>query len=583
MRRCFLQALVLVTAVAVLCPSAGWGVAARRVEMAPGVVAAFAGDEEPWIEAVPLRGEAQLAYARRLTGSADNLPALLVANGGKKLLAGMRWKVPFRLASPDLQQQLLRSLFPGDRLEVTGWNHRVEIASLARGESLWTVADWFTGRGENFRQLREANRMSDDALAPGQELWIPARLLRPSLQQALPAGSIGTPADLLEYRQDAIGRYAAYRLQPGEALYSSVVVRFTGRVFAEDVNALAAEIAKRSGIADVTDIPIGYEVKIPLDLLQAEFLPPGDPRRAEYEASLSDSNRFTNPVQASGLAGITVVLDAGHGGADVGASVGSVWESLYVYDIMVRVKSLLETRTAARVLPTVRDGGGFRVPEADVLPVSRGHQVLTTPPYPILDAKVGVNLRWYLANSQYHKFTDGGEGDAKKVVFVSLHADSLHPSLRGAMIYVPSASLTAGRSSRSGIVYTSRAEVRAHPEVEFSLRERQQSEGLSREMATRTIAAFRERNLPVHPYKPVRERIIRQRGEFVPAVLRYNSIPAKMLVEVCNLANGEDRRLIQTRAFRQQVAEAIVAGILGYYGEDEQQPAGAGVQVAKAK
>jgi N-acetylmuramoyl-L-alanine amidase len=465
---------------------------------------------------------------------------------------------------------------------VTGWNHRVELAALARGESLWTVAEWFTGNGENFRQLREANRMADDVLAPGQELWIPARLLRPSLQGALPAGGAGTPADLLKYREDAAGRYAAYRLQPGEALYSSVVVRFTGRVFAEDVNALAGEIAKRSGIADVTDIPIGYEVKIPLDLLQAEFLPAGDPRRAEYEASLSDSNRFTNPVQARGLDGITVVLDAGHGGADVGAVVGRVWESLYVYDIMVRVKTLLEARTRARVLPTVRDGGGFSVREADVLPVSRGHQVLTTPPYPILDAKVGVNLRWYLANSQYHKFTDGGERDAKKVVFVSLHADSLHPSLRGAMIYVASAKLTAGRSSRSGTVYSSRAEVRAHPIVELSLRERQQSEGLSREMATRTIAAFRQRNLPVHPYKPVRERIIRHRGEFVPAVLRYNTIPAKMLVEVCNLANEEDRRLIQTRAFRQQVAEAVAAGILAYYGEDE-DPARPGVQVAKAK
>ena len=539
--------------------------------MAPGVVAVVAGGAEPWIEAVPLRGEAQLAYARRLTGSADNLPALLVANGGRKLLAGMRWKVPFHLASPDLQQQLLRTLFPGDRLDVTGWNHRVELAALARGESLWTVADWFTGNGENFRQLREANRMADDVLAPGQELWIPARLLRPSLQRALPAGGAGTPADLLQYREDAAGRYAAYRLQPGEALYSSVVVRFTGRVFAEDVNALAGEIAKRSGIADVTDIPIGYEVKIPLDLLQAEFLPAGDPRRAEYEASLSDSNRFTNPVQAHGPR-------RHHRGARRRPRRrrrrrrrwAGVWESLYVYDIMVRVKTLLETRTRARVLPTVRDGGGFSVREADVLPVSRGHQVLTTPPYPILDAKVGVNLRWYLANSQYHKFTDGGEGDAKKVVFVSLHADSLHPSLRGAMIYVPSAKLTAGRSSRSGTVYTSRAEVRAHPIVELSLRERQQSEGLSREMATRTIAAFRQRNLPVHPYKPVRERIIRHRGEFVPAVLRYNTIPAKMLVEVCNLANAEDRRLIQTRAFRQQVAEAVVAGILAYYGEDEQ-------------
>jgi len=150
------------------------------------------------------------------------------------------------------------------------------------------------------------------------------------------------------------------------------------------------------------------------------------------------------------------------------------------------------------------------------------------------------------------------------------------------MVYVPSANLTGGRSSRGGEIYTARAEVREQPAVEFTLRQRQQSEGLSREMANRTIAAFRRLSLPVHPYKPVRERIIRHRGEFVPAVLRYNSIPAKMLVEVCNLANEEDRRLIQTRAFRQQVAEAVVMGIVSYYGEDE-EPAAGGVQVAKAK
>jgi N-acetylmuramoyl-L-alanine amidase len=582
-RRCCLHALAFSTLLLVVQASAALAAAPpRRIEMAPGLVIVFSGESAPWLEVMPLRGEGQLAFARRLTGSTDTVPALLTANGGHKLLAGVRWRVPFHLLSADLQQQALRTLFPGDRLEVTGWNHRIDLASLTRGESLWSVADWFTGSGENFRQLREANRMADDLLAPGQELWIPARLLRPALQQALPAGPGGTPADLLQYREDAGGRYAAYRLQPGEALYSAVVVRFTGRVFAEDVNALAGEIAARSGIADVTDIPIGYEVKIPLDLLQAEFLPPGDPRRAEYEAGLSDSNRYSNPVRATGLDGITVVLDAGHGGADVGAAVGSVWESLYVYDIMVRIKSLLEARTAARVLPTVRDGGRFAVREADVLPVSRGHQVLTTPPYPIADAKVGVNLRWYFANSQFKRLVDRGGTDSKKVVFVSLHADSLHPSLRGAMIYVPSANLTGGRSSRGGDVYTTRAEVREQPAVEFTLRQRQQSEGLSREMANRTIAAFRQLSLPVHPYKPVRERIIRHRGEFVPAVLRYNSIPAKMLVEVCNLANEEDRRLIQTRAFRQQVAEAVVMGIVSYYGEDD-EPAAGGVQVAKAK
>ena len=87
------------------------------------------------------------------------------------------------------------------------------------------------------------------------------------------------PSGPLVYAEDSGGEYALYRLQAGEALYSSVVVRFTGRVFAEDVNAVAAEIAARSRIADVTDIPIGYGVKIPLELVQPEFLPAGHPRR----------------------------------------------------------------------------------------------------------------------------------------------------------------------------------------------------------------------------------------------------------------------------------------------------------------
>ena len=50
--------------------------------------------------------------------------------------------------------------------------------------------------------------------------------------------------------------------------------------------------------------------------------------------------------------------------------------------------------------------------------------------------------------------------------------------------------------------------------------------------------------------------------------MRYNTVPAKVLVEVCNLANPEDRRLIQTQQHRQRVAEAIVRGILSYYGDD---------------
>jgi N-acetylmuramoyl-L-alanine amidase len=569
----------VVFALLVTAPAAA--AAAQRVQMEDGLVAVLGAGGEPALEASPRQGEGLLAFARRLCGSTDAAPKLAEANGGRQMLAGVRYRVPFAMLTADLQRKVLHALFPGDRLEATGWYHAVDLRALQRGESLWTLADRFTGSGENFRKLREANRLADDELQAGQTLWIPATLLRPGLRRSLPTGLGGTPGVALEHRHDDQGAYAVYRLQPGEALYSSVVVRFTGRVFAEDVNTLAGEIATASGIRDVTDIPIGYEVRIPHDLLQAEFLPSGHPRRQQYEVGLSDSSQFSNRVRSSGLAGITVVLDAGHGGADVGASLNGVWESLYVYDVMLRVKALLETRTQARVVPTIRDGATFVIRDSDVLPFSRGHQVLTTPPYPITDARVGTNLRWYLANSQFRRAVSG-QNDPKKVVFISLHADSLHPSLRGAMIYVPAASLTGGRSSRGEAVYLARQEVRDYPHVELSWRERTESEGLSRQMADATIAAFRARGLPVHPYKPVRERIIRKRSEFVPAVLRYNAIPAKMLVEVCNLANDEDRRLIQTRRFRQQVAEAVVDGILAYYGESQRPGVPAGGVVAAA-
>ena len=75
--------------------------------------------------------------------------------------------------------------------------------------------------------------------------------------------------------------------------------------------------------------------------------------------------------------------------------------------------------------------------------------------------------------------------------------------------------------------------------------------------------------MAVHPDKPVREKVIRQRRAWVPAVLRYNAIPAQVLLEVCNLANSQDRKLIQTAKFRQEVAAAIVSGVLSYYGQAE--------------
>lgn len=549
--------------------------AATRAVLEPGLTALLADDGALYLEALPRRGEGLQSFAQRLTGTDRAANEIAAANrGARRLLAGRRYRVPYARLRPELKVRVVRELFTADRAEAGGWRHRVPALAGGRGPTLGRVAEWFCGRSEAAKPIAEFNRLSPtEPLPAGTEVVVSPKLLLAAFRELLPQpDATQATAPPLDYGEDEKGRYALYRLQPGEALYSAVVVRFTGQLHAEDVIGLAREIAERSGIADVTDIPVGYPVKIPLDWLQPEFLPSGDARRQEYEARLRESAKFKNEVRAAGLEGITVVLDAGHGGVDVGASIDGAWESLYVYDVMLRLRRLLLERTLARVVPTTRDGAEFRILDRDRLPASRGHQVLTTPPYPISDAGTAVHLRWYLANSALRRALAGAgsepvEKASERVVFVSIHADSLHPSLRGATAYVPSAEKTAGSFEKRGAIYEARAEVREQREVSFTPRERTRSEGLSRQLAEQLVRAFRAADLAVHPFQPVRDRIVRQRRAWVPAVLRHNAVPAKVLLEICNLANAEDRGRLLTQEFRQRVAEAMLAALLTYYGE----------------
>ena len=54
----------------------------------------------------------------------------------------------------------------------------------------------------------------------------------------------------------------------------------------------------------------------------------------------------------------------------------------------------------------------------------------------------------------------------------------------------------------------------------------------------------------------------------VPAVLRFNRIPASVLVEVVNLNNKNDQLRLRDPAFRQAFAESMVDGLLGYFDGD---------------
>ncbi len=553
-----------------------------RVDMDGGMTAVLTASQDLLLEAPPQRGEGGYTFAERLTGDRGNAARITRRDGRRagRLYLGQRYRLPYEVLADRYQLAMMRALFPADVPLAAGWQHTV--SARRGGLSLWRIAHWFTGDGRNWSAIRDRNGLRDEELTSGQRVLIPASLLLPAFRATLPPPepspepspqvalelSPTAAAHGLRYVREAAGDFAVYRLKRGEALYSAVVVRFIGGTFADDVNRLAAELAELNNIRDVRDMRVGQPIRVPFDLLLPEFLPAGDPRRVQYEKDRSESAKYSNTVRASRLEGITVILDAGHGGQDPGTMLGGTWESVYVYDIMLRAKRLLETTTAATVIPTTRDGAGERIHDRDVLPRSRSHSVLTTPPYPIADARIGANLRWYLANSR-HAAAVKRSGDAAKTVFLSIHADSLHRSHRGAMAYIPAASLTRGEYGKKGTVYTSRREVRERPRVSYSWKERTRSEGLSRQLATKLLDGFKRHGLAIYHEKPIRDRIIRCRrcSPWVPAVVRYNAVPAKLLLEVCNLNNSEDRRLMQTRRFRQKVAEAIVDGILAYYGQ----------------
>ena len=145
------------------------------------------------------------------------------------------------------------------------------------------------------------------------------------------------------------GTLAIYRLKAGEAIYSSVVLRFTQSVHAEEVSRLVQRLISLNAITDPTDIAIGFPVKIPIEMLSPEYLPASNPRRELYERSRREARRYRDVAKAPDLEGVYVILDPGHGGKDLGAFTEAVWEHDYVYDVMCRIKRLLESTTGASV------------------------------------------------------------------------------------------------------------------------------------------------------------------------------------------------------------------------------------------
>lgn len=527
--------------------------AVRKKDMDRYTRSVLTSSQEIYLHVLPHKGDGWIHLSKRYTDSRRYASHIRKDNGNNpRLFQNRRYKVSFDILSQTWKQKALQSLFPEDHRVSEGWEHVVV------NESLWRIAEWFTGAGKNYKIIREFNVLATLNTKPGQKIIIPNDLLIKPLRIITAPKESGD----LEYKAD----HAVYRLKKGEALYTSVVVRFTGNMNAQDVNELALEYAHQSGIKDVRKIPVGYPIRIPYDDLLPQYLPESDPRRQSWEEKVLKTADLATKIQAVELSGIHVILDAGHGGRDTGALKGGVWESTYVYDILCRVKQILEEHTGARVHSTIMDlRRNYEIINSGTLPQHRQQVLLTHPRYDLSNVKMGVNLRWYVVNDIYRDLQKQGI-DKNKIVFMSIHADALHSSIRGVTIYIPGAEYYQGNWSKGSGVYAAYEEVKNAGYVNLSRKERLAFEAQSRSFSRHLIEAFSRYEITVLKYGPIRENITRRRRRWVPAVIRYNLVPTRILLEVCNLNNSQDRQLLLTEQFRQDVAESVVKALMDYYG-----------------
>src|SRR5207245_1041057 len=141
----------------------------------PELRASLTADYTIEVLVTPHEGDAWSRLSKRMTG--DGAKWRLLAAQSEKLTSNTQVRVPLPLLRPELQRQVIQSLFPSDMPTDGGWKHVVFGASGIEGESLWTIAEWFTGAGANYAAIRKANPSQGLSTRKGDVILIPKSLL----------------------------------------------------------------------------------------------------------------------------------------------------------------------------------------------------------------------------------------------------------------------------------------------------------------------------------------------------------------------------------------------------------------------
>ena len=482
----------------------------------------------------------------------------------KRLYRDRSLTLPLGLLNGKIRGPALQAVFPKDRSRTKGWEHRVTHS----WENLSLVVALFAKPGTSTRKLAKENRLrkrgnllylNDRILIPWDRIH-PELRLQPKLKVRLP----------LYAKADKSGKvYAWYRMRKGDAVYSSVVTRFTGRLLHDEVDAMAKQLLRFNNIRNARRIQRNQSLKIPLEWLSEEWLEGGEAvvqqpkhtskkRAAKSKQTAKKTTRKNDPRFQ-----FHVILDCGHGGRDPGATYGSsrhgdrIYEDEVVYDIQRRLIPLLQ-KSGFKVYPTLLDPNQRK----PVSKLGRRHDqdevVLVTPRYTIRNPHTGVNMRVFLINHLYSKLRKQKVPE-ENILFLSLHADALHASLRGAMAYYPDPRLRKRAFGKRGRVYRQRKEYQRR--IGFSTADNRESAAMSAAFGKSLISSFREAKLPVHKSNAVRGYLYRKGRRTLPAVLRYSKVPTSVLLEVANLNNKRDRRNLLKSKVRQQMAHALAKAV----------------------